>query len=241
MGTRNLTAVYIDGEYKVAQYGQWDGYPEGEGLTCLRFLRDKMDPEKFKAALRNCTYIPSEELSELWRQYGANEEGFISFKDAERMKADHPEYSRDTGAGILELVQNHPDGIKLDSAISFAADSLSCEWAWVVDLDAGTFEGFKGFNTTKKLTPEDRFYFLRDKESKAFDDTVYHGVILKAKWPLDKLPTDEEFLAAFKEDEEPEMLEDSSQQTVTVKIASARADLLEDTKTVKALSESTSA
>lgn len=31
MGTRNLTAVYLDGQYKVAQYGQWDGYPEGRG------------------------------------------------------------------------------------------------------------------------------------------------------------------------------------------------------------------
>lgn len=31
MGTRNLTAVYLDGQYKVAQYGQWDGYPEGQG------------------------------------------------------------------------------------------------------------------------------------------------------------------------------------------------------------------
>lgn len=28
MGTRHLTAVVIDGDYKVAQYGQWDGYPE---------------------------------------------------------------------------------------------------------------------------------------------------------------------------------------------------------------------
>ena len=27
MGTRNLTCVFKDGEYKVAQYGQWDGYP----------------------------------------------------------------------------------------------------------------------------------------------------------------------------------------------------------------------
>ena len=27
MGTRNLTAVYLDGEYKIAQYGQWDGLP----------------------------------------------------------------------------------------------------------------------------------------------------------------------------------------------------------------------
>ena len=28
MGTRNLTVVYLDGQYKVAQYGQWDGYPK---------------------------------------------------------------------------------------------------------------------------------------------------------------------------------------------------------------------
>lgn len=45
MGARNLTAVYLDGQYKVAQYGQWDGYPEGQGITVLTFLRDKMDLE----------------------------------------------------------------------------------------------------------------------------------------------------------------------------------------------------
>ena len=43
MGTRNLTVVFMDGEYKVAQYGQWDGYPEGQGITCFNFLHDKMD------------------------------------------------------------------------------------------------------------------------------------------------------------------------------------------------------
>jgi hypothetical protein len=31
MGTRNLIAVFFDGEYRVAQYSQWDGYPEGQG------------------------------------------------------------------------------------------------------------------------------------------------------------------------------------------------------------------
>nr|DAN70796.1 MAG TPA: hypothetical protein [Caudoviricetes sp.] len=70
MGTRNLTAVYLDGQYKVAQYGQWDGYPEGQGITALTFLRDKMDLELFKEALRNSSYIPSEELTALWKQYG---------------------------------------------------------------------------------------------------------------------------------------------------------------------------
>lgn len=34
------------------------------------------------------------------------------------------------------------------------------------------------------------------------EDNGYHGVRLVAKWNLDALPTDEEFLAAFKNDEE---------------------------------------
>lgn len=43
MGTRNLVAVQIDGQYKIAQYGQWGGYPEGKGVDALTFLRDRMD------------------------------------------------------------------------------------------------------------------------------------------------------------------------------------------------------
>lgn len=197
MGTRNLTAVYLDGQYKVAQYGQWDGYPEGQGITALTFLRDKMDLELFKEALRNSSYIPSEELTALWKQYGADENGWITMEDSDRMMEDHPEFSRNTGAGILEMVQNHSEGMKLQDSINFAADGLFCEWAWVIDLDAGTFEGYCGFGQTP-LTENDRFYFLRDLE----EDNGYHGVRLAAKWNLGALPTDEEFLAAFKNDEE---------------------------------------
>lgn len=39
MGTRNLTIVHSNGEYKVAQYGQWDGYPEGLGVQLLKYLK----------------------------------------------------------------------------------------------------------------------------------------------------------------------------------------------------------
>ena len=39
MGTRNATIVIKDNKTKVAQYGQWDGYPSGQGLTALNFLR----------------------------------------------------------------------------------------------------------------------------------------------------------------------------------------------------------
>lgn len=39
MGTRHLIIVVSQQEVKVAQYGQWDGYPDGQGKRILTFLR----------------------------------------------------------------------------------------------------------------------------------------------------------------------------------------------------------
>lgn len=39
MGTRGLTQVILDGEYKISQYGQWDHYPSVAGVKVLDFLR----------------------------------------------------------------------------------------------------------------------------------------------------------------------------------------------------------
>ena len=195
MGTRHLIAVQLDGEYKIAQYGQWDGYPEGQGMTTLHFLRS-MDEDKFKSALRNSSFISDDELMALWKQYGADDDGMVSLSDADRMKKDHPEYSRDTSADILQMVQEHPEGMKLHNQIRFAANGLFCEWAWVIDLDKRTFEGYRGFGS-EPLTEQDRFYFLRDLEQNGCS-----GVKLAAEWSLDNLPSDEDFLAAFKEDDE---------------------------------------
>ena len=224
MGTRHLTAIYINGEYKVAQYGQWDGYPEGQGMTCLNFARriaDKIEREKFAAKVRAAQWITEAEVDEI------NER--ITRESITNWQELYPALTRDTGSEILNVIMNAPDGIKLDNQIEFAAESLFCEWAWVIDLDAGTFEGFKGFNTERELTPEDRFYFLRDKEDKspATSGDVYHCVILKAKWSLDALPTDEDFLAAFKE---PEELPDYGTQVLSLatKIANVETKVLNE-------------
>lgn len=204
MGTRNLTAVFYKGEYRIAQYGQWDGYPEGQGMTALKFLRERMNRPEFERALLNIEQITDGEIKNAWIEAGADPfSDFVTPDVSRKFREIHPELSRDTGAEILEIVQNHPDGIKLNLDLAFAAESLFCEWAWVIDLDAGTFEGYEGFNESRELTEEDRFYFLRDKESDG-----YHGVVLAGKWSLDALPTPEEFLDYFSVNEDEDEEED---------------------------------
>lgn len=195
MGTRNLTAVYVDGMYKIAQYGQWDGYPEGQGMTCLdfakKFLSNKTDREAFADKVRACRFITEVEVEQ--------RNAMIQSGQVKNWTKVWPELSRDTCANILEMVARSENGLVLHNNLEFAADSLFCEWAWVIDLDAGTFEGYRGFNQTQELTAEDRFYFLVEKQR-----GDYKAVTLAAKWSLDELPEKDAFLEAFKEEEEEE-------------------------------------
>lgn len=197
MGTRNLVAVQIDGRYKIAQYGQWDGYPSGKGLEVLEFLRERMNEAVFVKALRSSTYIAPEKLDALWKKYGADDEGWVTMEQAAAMKRDHPEFSRDTGAKILDIVQEHPEGMELADSISFAADGLFCEWIWVIDFDKRTYEGYEG-GGGKRLESGERFYEFDSEEGVM----GYHSPHLVAAFRLDELPTDEDFLAAFKEEED---------------------------------------
>ena len=48
MGTRNLTIVKKNNELKVCQYGQWGGYPSGQGATILEFCKDKNKLEQLR-------------------------------------------------------------------------------------------------------------------------------------------------------------------------------------------------
>ena len=172
MGTRNLTCVYVDGEYKVAQYGQWDGYPNGQGTTALEFLLDA-NLDKFTEKVRNLKWITDEEC-----------ERIDKVKDWTRK---YPELSRDTGAEILEFIDQ---GVtKVGNALSFAGSSLFCEWAYVIDLDTNLFEIYQGFN--KKRIEEGRF--LSD-DSALDTEGDYEPVRLLKTYNLDDLPTKNQFL-----------------------------------------------
>lgn len=183
MGTRHLIAVQLDGQYKVAQYGQWDGYLDGQGKKVLNFLRE-MNRPKFESALRKCSFMTEQDFIELDRD--------IKNKLQQNPRYDwydeYPHLSRNIAAGILNKVQES-EGLKLKNSISFTAESLFCEYAYVIDLDKNTFEIFEGFNKTP-LDEDERF---KDAVSNDSSDE-YYPVRKVAEYDLSKLPSDEDFI-----------------------------------------------
>lgn len=201
MGTRHLQCVYVGGEYKVAKYCQWDGYPDCNGLKTLQFIRDRMDEEKFKQALGRCTFVSEKEINEMYDESNIDvSDGWISFDEAEQFSKIHPQLTRDMSAEIFEWIQeNSLNRIPLQNNLEFASNSLSCEWVYVLDMDRRTFEVYKGFNQ-ETLGEDERFVNLAPYQS--YSESTYYPVKLIKLWDFSNLPTDQEFLNTFNTEEE---------------------------------------
>ena len=176
MGTRHLVCVVAGGEVKVAQYGQWDGYPSGQGRSVLDFVRGIVSQGREGWFLERVTGL------------GVHDDG-------------GPEFDRDTGAEILNMVLT---GTRRSVTLStgFAADSLFCEWAYVVDLDDRTLEAYKGFQ--KAPHKLGRFHEMGNPENvrrKASGLDCYYPVALAATFGFDALPTAEAFVELLESEE----------------------------------------
>jgi hypothetical protein len=186
MGTRNLTMVVLDGQTRVAQYCQWDGYPVGQGATVLKFLQN-WNRETFIKNLRETKFIDEAHVNKLWEQMGAKN-GMVTMDVADRMEKQYPQFERSLGAGVLKQIQFGK--IKeLQNEEAFAADSLFCEWAYVIDLDKNVLEVYKGFNK-KPLKEGSRFSHLM--ETATSHDKEYYPIRLAKSYPLDNLPSQEQ-------------------------------------------------
>ncbi len=193
MGTRNLTIVIENGTHKLAQYAQWDGYPEGQGLTALDFCREHLASDggraTFNEKLNMVRFVDSEEYKKFWDSIGVDlsNKDWVNMEESIRFDKKYPYFSRDIGAKILSYIWNADDEVLTSDSYDFAADSLFCEWAYVIDLDKKTFEVYKGFNKAP-LQSEERFASLeRDGE--------YFPVRHLKTYSLDSLPTEDKFLA----------------------------------------------
>lgn len=135
MGTRHLIVVKSNKKTKVAQYGQWDGYPEGQGVSILHFLQTS-NLSLFKRMVDGLSFYKSD-------------------KEHEGLDVDtNPELSRDTSAKLLNLIYAGSVRKVIDKE-EFADDSLFCEWCYVIDLDKNTLEVYSDFGN-----PEITFHAL---------------------------------------------------------------------------------
>jgi hypothetical protein len=139
MGTRNLTVVKdASGEVKIAQYGQWDGYPSGQGLTALNFLSSPANVAALKDNLDLCYWIGTDEHNAILSNY-ANNDGWMDMETGERFKNDYPSLTRDICSDILQYVTDCIDKVPLVNEYDFKDDQLFCEGIYEVNFQTNKF------------------------------------------------------------------------------------------------------
>jgi hypothetical protein len=134
MGTRNLTVVKnSQGTTKIAQYGQWDGYPSYSGIQALNFLRDEYNQQLLSAKLDVVEFVSDEEVDTLYKQFESTDWENKDFLNA------YPGLHRDTGIKILEVVANATGPIKTVDNSEFRNDELFCEGVYEIDFQSKKF------------------------------------------------------------------------------------------------------
>ena len=191
MGTRNLTMVIQDQQTRIAQYGQWDGFPDGQGITILTFLQDTSNIKKLKQIIPNIRFEKEQDIKdkkEFAKSLGSTN-GCLNYKQAALYDIQYPLENPNLGAGVLNklLEYNISSEIILVNSESFAQESLFCQWAYVIDLDKNTLEVYKGLNRLE-ISKEERFYDLNDPKNN------YRPIKMVQSFSIDKLPDQEKFI-----------------------------------------------
>lgn len=176
MGTRGTWGFIHDGEQKLT-YNHFDSYPTGLGNALVTALRGR-------------------DLEELTRQVDALK---VIPEDAPRPTEDElTRYGdfRDSGVSggadwyaLLRHTQGDLDltlaaGAIIDGS-TFPADSLFCEWVYVINLDEGMLEVFEGFQD--KPHQKGRFADM-PREEDLSEGGTYYPVAMVAAYSLRELP-----------------------------------------------------
>lgn len=151
MGTRHLQVV-IDktGTERVRQYGQWDGYPEGQGVQILEFFSKSDRLGRYQSNLEKINLITEEEIKQVNKHDNWPEK--------------YPHLSRDCGSDIHQLILDgkvpsvqHIDQLEADQW---------CEGFYTIDFQKNVF--IAEYYDTKKEYPLDKLptkkKFIKDFE-----------------------------------------------------------------------------
>lgn len=123
MGTRHLQSVITkEGKKKISQYGQWDGYPRGQGVEILEYLR-KGNLKKYQSNLSKIPKITKKQVD-------------MINKDPAWDK-NYPYISRDCGYKIHQMIENGE--VKFIVLMDEKEANEWCEGFYTIDFSKNTF------------------------------------------------------------------------------------------------------
>lgn len=174
MGARGAYGFRIDGADKIT-YNHFDSYPEALGLDMAKYVKNHTDAELTEAARRLIAIEPDSKATP------EQIEKYKQFADASVSSGNLSEWYV-----LLRGAQRNPEAWHqgLDHFSSdgeFMADSLFCEFAYVVNLDEGTLEYYRGFNKDPKAHGR---YAALQRELSSERVNEYFGVRLVESVPL---------------------------------------------------------
>lgn len=192
MGTRGLVGFRVKGK-DYTTYNNSDSYPSGVGADVLDELKKVKNWKKVKALVGALRLV--------------NEDSPPTPEDIKRfMKLFNGKVNRasvtkwysllDQLQGTLEPYLNGRVDVMIDSS-EFIRDSLFCEWAYIVNLDTGLLEVWKGL----QRTPWKRNRYGAKKDA---DDKRYHHYYPCKRvrvFDLSHLPSKKEFLTVDKDED----------------------------------------
>lgn len=140
MGTRGITRVINkDGQTVVAQYGQWDHYPSGQGINILSFLGSRHDVIKsLETALFKCYWVTDEDLKTMYEGF-VNENGMMTMEQSDMFSSMYPSLTRNTCSDILKVVTYSTAKVPLVNEEEFINDTLFCEGVYTINFKTREF------------------------------------------------------------------------------------------------------
>lgn len=169
MGTRHLICIYHNGQIVIAQYGQFDGYPDGVGVQILRFLKTPVNIARLRSGLPFIKVSSTEHYCNCYTEFGS-----IKFLNSLAEAGDK-------GGEVT---------VEVEMGLEFAKDTLFCERAYVIDLDEGCLETYFPDDGRKLQDPQ-----LGGGKGRLVEAGVQEQALV-GKWKFGDAIEDDEWMSA---------------------------------------------
>lgn len=183
MGTRGILGIRIDGIDKLA-YNHFDSYPESLGEKTVSDIQRLLVSPGIEALREQARALRVVDKNS--KPSAADVELLAPYTDLGVSRQSTQDWYCLTRELQGDLAKTLQTGVLIDSA-DFIADSLFCEYAYVVNFDENVFECYRGFQTEKHS--QGRYADLPCTD-KGNCSCQYYPVALVGAFPLSDIPED---------------------------------------------------